>query len=81
MSEKLLTDLSVNEEAEIVEIRGGRGMQGRLRALGLAEGQRVKKLSGVGFGGPVILLVNRAQVAIGRGMARRIIVRTDHTNG
>jgi ferrous iron transport protein A len=77
MTEKLLTDLSVNEEAEIVEIRGGRGMQGRLRALGLAKGQRVKKLSRVGLGGPVVILVNRAQVAIGRGMAQRIIVLTD----
>jgi ferrous iron transport protein A len=77
MTEKLLSDLSVNEEAKIVEIRGGRGMQARLRALGLAEGQRVKKLSRVGFGGPVVILVNRAQVAIGRGMARRIIVRSN----
>ncbi len=74
MNEKLLSDLSVNEEAEIVEIRGGRGMQARLRALGLAEGQRVKKLSRVGLGGPIIILINRAQVAIGRGMARHIIV-------
>lgn len=77
MTEKLLSDLSINEEAEIVEIRGGRGMQARLRALGLAEGQRVKKLSRVGLGGPVVILVNRAQVAIGRGMARRIIVRSN----
>ncbi|TKJ43933.1 ferrous iron transport protein A [candidate division TA06 bacterium B3_TA06] len=77
MSEKLLTDLSINEEAEIVEIRGGRGMQARLRALGLSEGQHVKKLSHVGLGGPVVILVNRAQVAIGRGMARRIIVRSN----
>jgi len=77
MTEKLLTDLKVGEEAEIIAIRGGHGMQGRLRALGLAEGQHVKKLSHVGLGGPVVILVNRAQVAIGRGMARRIIVRSN----
>jgi len=77
MTEKLLTDLKVGEEAEIIAIRGGHGMRGRLRALGLSEGQRVKKLSHVGLGGPVVILVNRAQVAIGRGMARRIIVRSN----
>jgi ferrous iron transport protein A len=75
MAEKPLTELSMDEEAEIVALQGGRGFQARLRALGLAEGQRIRKLSGVGFGGPVIVSVNRAQVAIGRGMARRVIVR------
>ena len=77
MSTKWLSELSANEEAEIAEIRGGRGIQARLRALGLAEGQRVKRLARVGWGGPVVVLVNRAQVAIGRGMARRILVKTD----
>lgn len=69
-----LIDLEVGDEAEILELRGGRGFQSRLRSLGLAEGQRVKKLSRVGLGGPIIILINRAQVAIGRGMARHIIV-------
>jgi hypothetical protein len=26
----------------------------------------------------VVVLVNRAQIAVGRGMARRILVRRDH---
>lgn len=77
MAEKPLTELRMDEEGEIVALHGGRGFQARLRVLGLAEGQRIRKLSGVGFGGPVIVSVNRAQVAIGRGMARRIIVRSD----
>jgi ferrous iron transport protein A len=79
MDEKPLTELRVDEEAEIVALHGGGGFQARLRALGLVEGQRIRKLSRVGFGGPVIVSVNRAQVAIGRGMASRIIVRS--TNG
>ncbi len=58
-------------------IQGGRGMQTRLRRLGLSEGQVVRKLSALAWGGPVVVLVNRAQVAIGRGMARRILVRVN----
>jgi ferrous iron transport protein A len=72
--EMSLYDLTVGTEARIVELRGGHGFQSRLRALGLSEGQVVRKLSKVGWGGPVIVIVNRAQVALGRGMARRIMV-------
>jgi ferrous iron transport protein A len=79
MAEKPLTELSMDEEGEIVSLNGGRGFQARLRALGLAEGQRIRKLSRVGFGGPVIVSVNRAQVAIGRGMACKIIVRSTNS--
>jgi ferrous iron transport protein A len=74
--EKHLTDLAKGEEGAIVAIQGGWGLQRRLRLLGLAEGQRIRKLSELALGGPVVVLVNRAQVAIGRGMARRILVRT-----
>lgn len=70
-----LINLSVGEEAEIVRLRGGRGFQTRLRSLGLVEGQKIKKLSRAGPGGPVIVVVNRTQVAVGQGMAYHIIVR------
>ena len=49
-------------------------MKERLRKLGITEGQRVQKVSKIALGGPVIVLVDRAQIAIGRGMARKIIV-------
>ena len=45
--------------------------------MGLAEGQTVRNLSRIGWGGPIVLLVNRAQVAVGRGMARKIVVRVE----
>jgi len=70
-----LANLKVGAEAEILSLEGGKGFQARLRALGLAEGQRVKKLSEVGLGGPVIVLINRAQIAIGKGMARRVMLK------
>lgn len=69
------------EEGVIVAIQAGQGMQQRLRLLGLVEGQRIRKLSELALGGPVVVLVNRAQVAIGRGMARRILVRLDESPG
>ena len=74
---RYLTDLPKGAEGLIIGIQGGRGMQMRLRRLGLNEGQVVRKLSALAWGGPVVVLVNRAQVAIGRGMARRILVRAN----
>jgi len=73
--EKYLTDLARDEMGRITAIQAGWGLQQRLRRLGLAEGQMIRKLSDLALGGPVVVLVNRAQVAIGRGMARRILVR------
>jgi ferrous iron transport protein A len=71
---KQLSELTRGEEGIISAIQAGWGFQQRLRRLGLSEGQRIRKLSELALGGPVIVLVNRAQVAIGRGMARRILV-------
>jgi ferrous iron transport protein A len=79
--EKYLTDLAKGEKGTIVALQAGWGAQQRLRLLGLAEGQVIRKLSELALGGPVVVLVNRAQVAIGRGMARRILVRLDASAG
>jgi Fe2+ transport system protein FeoA len=34
-------------------------------------------MSRIGWGGPVVVMVNRAQIAIGRGTARKILVRVE----
>ena len=75
MIEKFLNELTSDQEAEIVAINGGWIMQARLKELGIVAGQRIKKISRVGTRGPVIVLVNRAQVAVGAGMASRIAVK------
>jgi ferrous iron transport protein A len=76
-SEITLSELAPGARGVIASVRGGPGFRARLRALGLAEGQSLQKLSRVGLGGPVVVLVNRAQVAVGRGMAGRIVVRPE----
>jgi ferrous iron transport protein A len=73
--DKALTELAMGEEGIITVLQGGWGAQERLRRMGLQEGQRVRKVSALAWGGPVVVLVNRAQIAIGRGIARRIMVR------
>ncbi len=73
--EKPLTELKLGKEATIVAVRGGRGMQARLRNMGLVEGQVIRKLSALAWRGPVVVVAKRTQIAIGHGMASRILVR------
>lgn len=46
----------------------------RLEALGIRPGKKVTKISSMLFRGPVTLRVDNAQVAVGFGMANRVVV-------
>ncbi|MCX7750867.1 MAG: ferrous iron transport protein A [Candidatus Bipolaricaulota bacterium] len=72
-----LADLPPGAEGVLVRIHGGPGTALRLRRLGLRPGARVRALASGPFGGPVLVDVNGCRVAIGRGLARRVLVRTN----
>jgi ferrous iron transport protein A len=74
---KSLTDLKSGEGGEIAQINGGRGMVNRLAALGIRPGTRITKINAGFMQGPVTIEVDRAQVAIGFGMAARILVEVE----
>ncbi len=52
-------------------------MVNRLNALGIIPGKKITKISAMLMQGPVTIEVDRAQVAIGFGMAKKIIVKPD----
>ena len=66
--------MEAGQSGIVVQIQSGRGLINRLSALGIRPGQRVTKVSSVFMRGPVTIQVGSAQVAIGFGMANRIIV-------
>lgn len=68
-----LTDLKIGEEAIITTINGGHGIHAKLESMGLREGSRVTK-SAVPAGG-LLCQTGNTQIAIGAGMANRIIVK------
>lgn len=61
----------------VVQIRGGYGMARRLSALGIRPGKRITKVSSMIMRGPVTIQIDTSQVAIGYGMANKIIVDLD----
>ena len=59
----------------VVQIQGGHGLVNRLGALGIIPGKRITKISSMLMRGPVTIEVDRVQVAIGFGMANKIMVK------
>ena len=72
-----LTQMQSGQSGIVVQIQGGRGMINRLNALGIMPGKRITKVSSMFMRGPITIEVDRVQVAIGFGRARRIIVELD----
>ncbi|HBE73367.1 MAG TPA: ferrous iron transporter B [candidate division Zixibacteria bacterium] len=66
-----LATLRNGEEAEVKRIEAGHGLEHRLERLGLRPGVSVRKVSD---NGPVVVALGGCQVALGRGMAARVLV-------
>ena len=62
---------------KVVEIQGGMGLVNRLSALGVRPGKKITKVSSMVMRGPVTIQVGNTCLAIGFGMAGRIIVELD----
>ena len=76
---KLLTvaEMEMGWSGIVVEGGGGHGFANRLAALGIRPGKRVTKTGWTFMRGPVVIQVDRAEVALGFGMAKRILVQLD----
>jgi ferrous iron transport protein A len=78
MKEKLdLTQLEEGETGVVSGIQGGYGLTRRLESLGIRVGKKVTKVSSQLMHGPVTVRIGNCQVAIGFGMARKILVEKE----
>ena len=72
-----LARMRAGQSGTVVQLQGGHGLVNRLSALGIIPGKRITKISSTLMRGPVTIEVDRARVAIGFGMASRILVQLD----
>jgi len=72
-----LARMQTGQSGMVVQLQGGHGLFNRLSALGIRPGKRITKVSSMLMRGPVTIQVDRAHVAVGFGMASRIIVELD----
>ena len=73
----LLDRLEGNTSARVVEIRGGPGVRKRLNQMGIHSGDVVTVIRRSAWGGPVMIEVHGFQVALGKGVASRILVEME----
>lgn len=65
------------QRATVVGINGGYGLVRRLSALGLRPGKKVTKVGSMFGRGPVTVQIDSTQLALGFGMANKVIVEFD----
>ena len=58
----------------VVRIEGGHGLTDRLNALGIMAGKKITRVGAMMMRGPVTVKVGNCQVAMGFGMASKVIV-------
>ena len=68
-----LTTVSPGQEVTLMDIQGGRGLRSKLYSMGLIPGVKLK-IVGNG-GGPIMIAINDTRLALGFGMARKIMVK------
>lgn len=76
----VLADAQKNVTCVVADILGGVGVRRRLNQMGIHVGDTVVvRRSGI-MGGPLLVEIHGSEVAIGRGMARKIVVGGDDTS-
>ena len=72
-----LLHLKPTHKGKVSEILGGMGLQNRLMSMGLYAGKEVTKLSHIGLRGPIVVKVGRSILALGHGVATKIIIEVE----
>jgi ferrous iron transport protein A len=69
-----ITQIADGETVRIIETHGGQAALQKLHSIGIVPGKKVGKVSSSMMKGPIVLNIGTMQVAIGHGMAKKIIV-------
>jgi ferrous iron transport protein A len=69
-----VNQMRAGQSGIVVNIMGGHGAMKRLQSMGIRPGKQITKVSSMFMHGPVTLQVDRTQIAIGYGMASKILV-------
>lgn len=72
-----LIQLKSGQRGVIVEIQGGPGLIRRLENMGIRAGRKISKIGAHFWHGPQIIKVGNSQVAVGYGMAKKIIIEAE----
>jgi len=71
---KSLVEMDTGESGLVTDVRGGGGFRRRLDAMGIRLGVRLTKTSGHYLRGPVTVRTGNSEIALGFGMAGRVLL-------
>jgi len=66
-----------SQKVKVVDISGGWGIRQRLGCLGIHPGDIITVKRSAIMRGPILISVHGNQVALGRGVARRVVVEAE----
>jgi Fe2+ transport system protein FeoA len=72
-----LLQIKPNEKVKILEILGGSNLESKLLSMGVYKDKPIIKLSHIGLRGPVVIKAGRSILALGHGVAEKIIVEKE----
>jgi ferrous iron transport protein A len=69
-----ICQLRQGQSGRVLEILGGHGIAERLNSMGIRPDKSITKVSSAFLKGPITVSVDRCQIAIGYGMAQKVMV-------
>ncbi len=69
-----LDQLSIGKSARVLEVTGGPGLHRNLSQMGIHSGDMIKISGASAFRGPILVEIHGSRIALGRGVARRILI-------
>ena len=72
-----LIQARADHKGKVVEIAGGGNLRDKLMNMGVYKGKEITKLSHIGLRGPVVIKSGRTILALGHGVAAKIIIEAD----
>ena len=72
-----LTQMKPKESGVVVELSGGQSFMNRIQNMGIRPGKKITKVSSHFLRGPQTVKIGNLQIAIGFGMAKKIIVKIE----
>ena len=70
----VLSKLKKGEKGVVKQLEGGLEFQRKVSSMGIVAGKKIKMLFCQPLNGPIVVKIENMEVALGRGMAGKIIV-------
>jgi ferrous iron transport protein A len=75
---KTLLQISPGFTVRVIDVEGGKNLRSKLKQYGIYPGDCLRLLRKAPLGGPLLVECNEREIALGRGIADKIIVELDN---